>query len=47
MKHFVSIEAIKEASIEELMKVPSMNKLSATKVYEFFHSSVENANVTT
>nr|WP_308741863.1 excinuclease ABC subunit UvrC [uncultured Anaerocolumna sp.] len=38
MKHFQSIEAIKEASVEELAAVPSMNKPAAEKVYEFFRS---------
>ncbi len=38
MKHFQSIEAIKEASVEELAAVDSMNKPAAEKVYEFFHS---------
>ncbi len=37
MKHYASIEAIKEASIEELAKVESMNIKSATQVYDFFH----------
>lgn len=38
MKHFQSIEAIKNADIEELMKVPSMNRAAATEVYNFFHN---------
>lgn len=38
MKHFQSLEAIKEASVEELAAVNSMNKPAAEKVYEFFHS---------
>ena len=37
MKHFQSLDAIKEASVEELAQIPSMNRLSAQKVYEFFH----------
>jgi len=37
MKHFGSIEAIKEASVEDLANVNTMNKLSAQKVYDFFH----------
>ena len=39
MKCFQSLEAIKEATIEELLKVPSMNKASATEVYNFFHEA--------
>ncbi|BCN32535.1 excinuclease ABC subunit UvrC [Anaeromicropila herbilytica] len=37
MKHFGSIESIKEASIEELARVASMNERSAKQVYDFFH----------
>ena len=38
MKYFKSIEEIRAASEEELGKVPSMNRQSAQKVYQFFHS---------
>ena len=38
MKTFSSLEEIRQASIEEISKVPSMNLPSAKKVYEFFHS---------
>lgn len=37
MKHFESIEEIKNASVEELRKLPSMNEKSAGDVYRFFH----------
>ena len=37
MKHFGSIEAIKEASEEELSAVNTMNRRSAKQVYDFFH----------
>ncbi|MDF2842101.1 MAG: uvrC [Herbinix sp.] len=37
MKHFQSLEAIQSADIEEIMKVPAMNRQSAEMVYEFFH----------
>lgn len=37
MKHFGSIENIKNASIEELANIESMNIKSAQTVYEFFH----------
>lgn len=37
LKHFKSIEEIKTATIEELTKVSGMNKLSASRVYEFFN----------
>ena len=37
MKAFVSIEEIKNADVEKLAAVPSMNRTAAEKVYEFFH----------
>ena len=38
MKHFLSLDAIKAATVEELADVDSMNEKAARKVYEFFHS---------
>jgi excinuclease ABC subunit C len=37
MKYFQSLEAIQAAEVEEIMKVPAMNRQSAEQVYEFFH----------
>lgn len=37
MKHFVSIEAIKNAAIDELARAESMNEKAAASVYKFFH----------
>jgi excinuclease ABC subunit C len=37
MKHFVNIDAIRNASVEELKELPSMNEKSAIEVYKFFH----------
>lgn len=37
MKYFKDIEAIKTASLEQLMEAPSMNSDAARKVYNFFH----------
>lgn len=37
MRRFKSLEAIKEATIEELNLVPGMNQKSALSVYDFFH----------
>lgn len=37
MKFFKSFESIKDASVEELKQVPSMNESVAQKVYDFFH----------
>lgn len=36
IKHFKSLEALKEASVEEIANAPSMNQRAAEKVYEFF-----------
>ena len=38
MRAFKSIEAIQNASEEELAAVDGMNRGAARKVYEFFHS---------
>ena len=37
LEHFKSIDAIRDASPEELEKAPGMNKASAAKVHEYFH----------
>lgn len=37
MKHFKGLEGIREASVEELAAVDSMNEKSAREVYVFFH----------
>ena len=37
MKHYMSLDAIKEATVEDLKKIPSMNEKSAMEVYNFFH----------
>ena len=37
MKHFMNLDAIKNASVEELKEIPSMNEKSAIEVYKFFH----------
>lgn len=42
MKTFQSIEKIKEASIDELAAVETMNQKSAKEVYEFFHKKQTN-----
>ena len=41
MRHYMSLDAIKAASAEELAKVPSMNEKSAEAVYAFFHHAGE------
>lgn len=37
MRQFKSLEAVKDATVEELEKTPGMNRKSAESVYEFFH----------
>jgi excinuclease ABC subunit C len=37
MKYFQSLEAIQAAEVEEIMKVPSLNRQAAEEVYGFFH----------
>jgi excinuclease ABC subunit C len=37
LKHFRSVEKIKEASLEELANAPKMNKKLAEKIYSFFN----------
>jgi excinuclease ABC subunit C len=35
-----SIDGIKEASVDELSKVPGMNRKAAEAVYNFFHKKI-------
>ncbi|KAB1438305.1 excinuclease ABC subunit UvrC [Candidatus Galacturonibacter soehngenii] len=37
MQHFTSLDEIKNAQIDTLKNIPTMNEASARKVYEFFH----------
>lgn len=37
MKHYMSLDAIKDASVEELKELPAMNENAAKEVYKFFH----------
>ncbi len=37
MRQFESIEDLKAASIEELLKTPSINRQAAESIYQFFH----------
>lgn len=39
MKHFMGVEKIKEATVEELAEISSMNEKSAQAVYDFFHKT--------
>ena len=37
MRTFKTVEAIRDAGIEELTHAPSMNRQAALSVYRFFH----------
>ncbi|MGN0158955.1 MAG: excinuclease ABC subunit UvrC [Brotaphodocola sp.] len=37
LRHFKSMDAIRDAGVEELADVPGMNRKAAESVYEFFH----------
>jgi len=39
MRHFQSIDAIREADVETLKAVPAMNEAAAVSVYTFFHEN--------
>ncbi len=41
MRKFLSLEAIRDASVEELASADSMNERAAEEVYRFFHNHVE------
>ncbi|MCD8149327.1 MAG: excinuclease ABC subunit UvrC [Clostridiales bacterium] len=43
MREFQSLEAIRNADVEALRKVPSMNERAAVSVYAFFHPQKESA----
>ncbi len=46
MKAFQSLDAIREANVEELASLPAMNQRSAQSVYEYFHSpAVDSGDV--
>ena len=38
MRNFKSLEAVSDASLEELIQTEAMNERSARQVYEFFHA---------
>ena len=41
LKHFGSVEKIKEASLEELLKIDSIDKKTADSIVSYFNSSKE------
>jgi excinuclease ABC subunit C len=44
LKHFGSVERIKEATLEELAQAPTMDRRSGHSVYRFFHSASGQEN---
>jgi len=42
MRYFKTIEAIRNASVEDLEAAPSMDERAANSVFSFFHASVNN-----
>ncbi|MCD8300269.1 MAG: excinuclease ABC subunit UvrC [Clostridiales bacterium] len=44
MRAFLSLEAIREADVETLAAVPSMNRQAAVSVFGFFHPTVGNTD---
>ena len=39
MRHFASIEEIRNAKVEQLLKVPQLNARAAEEIYRFFHKN--------
>ena len=40
MRTYPSLDAVREATVEELAAIPQMNRRAAQQVYDFFHQSV-------
>ncbi len=43
MLHFQTIEAVRDASVEELLSLPEMNQAAAESVYRFFHKEDDSS----
>ncbi len=43
MREFLSLDAIKAATVEQLLAIPAMNERTARNVYEFFHREASEA----
>lgn len=41
LRHFQSLEAIRDAGVDELKSLPAMNEAAARSVYDFFHAGTE------
>lgn len=42
MRHFKSLDAIRDAGEDELAEIPGMNRRAAESVYQFFHQTTSN-----
>ena len=42
LKHFKTITAIREASIDELCRADGINRVIAEKVYNYFRKNIDN-----
>ncbi len=45
LRHFKTLEAIRDAEVEELLKAPGMNRAASESVYEFFRKEAEHKTV--
>ena len=45
MKHFQSLEAIRDADMDALQEVDSMNEAAARSVYQFFTGTGKNSRI--
>ena len=45
MRHFKTLEAIRDAQVEELLEAPGMNRAASESVYEFFRKEAEHKTV--
>ena len=43
MRYFKELEKIRDASVEELAQVDTMNERAAKQVYEFFHNNRQSS----
>ncbi len=43
MRHFKSLESIRDAQVEELLEAPGMNRAAAESVYDFFRRETKPA----
>ncbi len=42
LKHFKTVNAIKQANIDELCKAEGINRATAQKVFDYFRKNIDN-----